>query len=509
MNRNAMPFLPAALAFGLLLSLPLPLFAQDEPALPTGLGEEEQEEPALPAGLQDEEEPGLPAGLKDENEEEPGLPEGLLEEDDEPALPAGLEGDDETEEPGNADRLLDRLDFELNGFLEARAGYRVRQDRYEKDMSIGESRLQLELEKAWSSAALHLTGDILYDHVADHRDIRLEKGEGWLDLREASLAFSPVDFMDIEAGRQILTWGTGDLLFINDLFPKDWNSFFIGRDEEYLKAPSDAVKGSFFGGSANLDVVYTPRLDADRFIDGRRISFWNAGAGRRSGDDLPVRARIPNDWLEDDEIALRLYTNLGGHEIALYGYNGFWKSPAGQDVNTGQATFPALTVVGASARGNVARGIGNIEAGYYHSRDDSGGGDPMIRNSELRFLAGYEQEIARDLTAGFQYYIEWMMDHGDYERSLPRGMREQDELRHVATVRLTQLLMGQNLELSLFTFYSPSDSDAYLRPQVSYKVNDSLTLEAGGNVFAGNDSRSFFGQFERNSNIFAGIRYSF
>ena len=50
----------------------------------------------------------------------------------------------------------------------------------------------------------------------------------------------------------------GDLLFINDLFPKDWVSFFVGRDDEYLKAPSDSLKASFFNELFNLDFVYTP-----------------------------------------------------------------------------------------------------------------------------------------------------------------------------------------------------------------------------------------------------------
>ena len=97
----------------------------------------------------------------------------------------------------------------------------------------------------------------------------------------------------ITLGRQILTWGTGDLVFINDLFPKDWVSFFIGRDVEYLKAPSDALKVSAFSGWANLDLVYTPRFDADRFIDGRRLSFFNTGRGRLTGRDAVVLVERP------------------------------------------------------------------------------------------------------------------------------------------------------------------------------------------------------------------------
>ena len=52
------------------------------------------------------------------------------------------------------------------------------------------------------------------------------------ELREAYLKFRLPGDIDLKVGRQILTWGTGDLLFINDLFPKDWNSFLLGRDED-------------------------------------------------------------------------------------------------------------------------------------------------------------------------------------------------------------------------------------------------------------------------------------
>jgi hypothetical protein len=110
--------------------------------------------------------------------------------------------------------------------------------------------------------------------------------------------------------------GHGDLLFINDLFPKDWNSFFIGRDDEYLKAPSDSAKASFFSDWANLDVIYSPRFDSDRYIDGRRISYWNGQ--RLAGRDDEVDADKPDDVFEDDEWAARLYRSVGAYEVATY-----------------------------------------------------------------------------------------------------------------------------------------------------------------------------------------------
>ena len=327
-------------------------------------------------------------------------------------------------------------------------------------------------------------------------------------MREAWLFWRPGDNIDLKIGRQILTWGTGDLLFINDLFPKDFVSFFIGRDGEYLKAPSDAAKLSLFFGEVGLDLVYTPRFDADRYIDGSRISFFNPATGATTGRDAVLDVRVPGDWIRDDEIAARLHTNLHGYELAAYGYRGFWKSPRGSD-GSGQAIFPNLEVLGLSGRGAVGPGIGNIEVGYYHSTDDASGTDPAVPNSELRFMTGYEQEIARETTLAVQYYLERMQHHGRYRASLPPGTPTSDANRHVLTARLTWLALQQDLQLSVFNFYSPSDRDGYLRAGASYQLDDHWQLHGGLNLFYGDRQHTFFGQLEDNSNVYVAVRYGF
>jgi len=135
-----------------------------------------------------------------------------------------------------------------------------------------------------------------------------------------------------------------------------------------------------------------------------------------------------------------------------------------------------------------------------------------VANSQLRLLAGYEQDlpaVARDLTVSGQYYVEWMMDYGAYVRARPPGAPQADRARQVVTVRVRKLLMNQNLTLSLFAYYSPTDSDAYLRPRASYKIDDHWTVELGGNVFFGAREHTFFAQFRDNSNVYAALRYGF
>ena len=413
------------------------------------------------------------------------------------AMPLAALGSEENAEIEES--FFSELPIETHGFYEVRGGYRLQNDKYQKDKSIMEGRLQLDLFSYFDWGDVKVKGDVLGDLVTE---------EGDFDLREANVFTRPTDFMDLKVGRQILTWGTGDLIFINDLFPKDWQSFFIGRDTEYLKAPSDAAKVSLFGETANLDITYTPKFDPDRYIKGERISYWNPNLGRTAGRDAIVHTDKPDEWFEDSEIAARLYKNIENYELAFYGYTGYWKSPGGQDPATNQAIFPDLNVYGASLRGTVGKGIGNVEVGYYDSADDTSGNDPLINNSEMRYLLGYTQEIGRDLTIGLQYYIEQMLDYGSYKRNLPSGPAR-DRYRHLTTLRLTRLLMNQNLRLSLFTYYSPSDKDVYMRPNANYKVSDNTAVELGSNIFFGDYPHTFFGQFQDNTNIYAGLRYSF
>ncbi|MFC1634628.1 hypothetical protein ACFL5Z_07270 [Planctomycetota bacterium] len=403
-----------------------------------------------------------------------------------------------SEEESN-ESFFSRFPIETHGFYEMRGGYRLQNDKYEKDMSIMESRLQLDLSSYLDWGDLKFKGDVYGDLVTE---------KGYFDMREANVFLRPRDYMDLKVGRQILTWGTGDLVFINDLFPKDWQSFFIGRDTEYLKAPSDAVKISLFGDWANLDIAYTPQFDPDRFIRGERISYWNSNLGRLAGQDAIVHTDKPNEWFRDSEIAARLYKNIDNYELALYGYYGYWKSPGGQNTTMTQAIFPDLNVYGASIRGAVGKGIANAEIGYYESGDDLSGKNPLINNSEMRYMVGYTREIGKDFTMGLQYYIEQMLDFGPYKRNLLAGPAR-DRNRHLATLRLTKLLMNQNLRCSLFTYYSPSDKDVYMRPNVNYKVSDNVAVEAGSNIFFGDYPNTFFGQFQNNTNIYAGLRYSF
>lgn len=441
---------------------------------------------AAPAG----EQPSEPDPFALEWEEEGGA-------EDEFALEWG--DDTAWEEPPSL------LPWGLEGWWEARGGLRLLSDPFQPDSPLLESRLRLSRDWAGHSWRGRVAWDTLFDAVADPRDPHPESGRGWLDVREASLSFSGPS-ATLRLGRQPATWGTGDLLFINDLFPKDWVSFLAGRDQQYLKAPSDAVRLGLHGAAASLEVVYTPRFDPDRFVSGERLSYWS-GTSLAGRPGMPPPA-TPREWFADAEAAVRLSGRRGSLEWALYGYRGFWKSPAGATPG-GQATYPDLSVYGASLRGPWAQGLANIEAGLYDSTDDPSGSDPLVRNSEVRLLLGYEQEVAADTTLGLQYYLESRLHQSAYEASLPPGAPLMDQDRHLVTARLTKWYFARSLMASAFLFYSPNEADAYLLPRLTWRRDDHWTFEAGANLFTGRDDFSFFGQFAGNTSAYLAIRRNF
>lgn len=398
--------------------------------------------------------------------------------------------------------------YTIRGFVESASSIRVADDNAKSDhIILGEARFRLEARHENDLASLSFKGDFLADGYNDTISV---------DIREAVVAFRPFSWMDVKAGRQVLTWGTADLLFLNDLFPKDWVSFMSGREDEYLKAPSTSIKVSMYSGVANLDLIWNPVFQSDRYIMGERLSFFNPMANAFVGNDEWVGAIRPIDRkLKNGEFHGRLYKNISGIELALYGYLGFHKQPmAGYlmdstDPMSVAPAFSRLGVYGASARGTLLGGIYNLETAFYHSLDDKDGNDPMTPNHQLRSIVGYEHELIAKMTLGVQYYNEFILQYDELEANSPNTAVEPDELRHVVTVRWMYRLLRDDLILGLFAFYSPSDKDFYLRPKIQYKMNDALKLTLGANVLWGDQDHTMFGMLRNNTNVYARARYTF
>lgn len=381
------------------------------------------------------------------------------------------------------------------GFLEAAGGARVDGGAEPTDAVLGEIRARAETEWLGDGFTVSFKGDVLHDEVLNDTEA---------ELRELAVQVPVGRRLDVKVGRQVLTWGTGDLLFLNDLFPKDYESFFAGRDDEYLKAPSDALRISAYHDWINADLVWTPEFEPDVYLDGERFSFYDPAAGGIAVIDPPLDADVPNG-LDSGELALRLFKRVGATEYALYGYRGYFKQPTAVSPQ-GRPTFAPMDAVGASVRTPLAGGIANAEASWYESRDDGNGDAPRIPNSQARWLVGYERELVTNFTGAVQYYGERIADYGALRASAPDPDVLPEKWRSLLTLRLTYRARRDTLTFGMFSFYSPSDEDYHLRPTVSWRLSDTWQITGGANLFGGDAPHTFFGQLEDNSNVYLRLR---
>ncbi|MBT7807887.1 hypothetical protein HN766_20455 [Candidatus Poribacteria bacterium] len=368
------------------------------------------------------------------------------------------------------------------------------------DFLIREDRFRLDLE-GWSEdidAEIKVKAEVVHDALAR----RLAA-----DLREAYIDYATGD-LDFRIGRQVITWGVGDLIFVSDVWPKDWVSFFAGRPMDYFKVGIEAVRARLWSDVVNVEVVAATPFEPDTLPDSALFGVANPFAGVES-----VRVEMPRVGYGNVEFAAKVSRKALGLDLAAHAYRGFWSTPSAR---TNAATpptsvtmfYPALSVYTLTAQTNAAGGVISAEAGLYDSRDDRDGSDLATPNSQIRGLVGYDRPLWSDARVGAQYYVELMDDFGAYEGALPPGFPSESEYRDMVTLRLEQMLRRQTLRLSLFAFYSPADSDYLVQPTAEYKLSDELRVAVGADLFGG-DAHTMLGRFDRSDNVHATARFDF
>ena len=394
-------------------------------------------------------------------------------------------------------------EWPFHGFVQSNWSIRTTGARSEAleagDFLLGEERLQLELERysADGTAGFRLKTDFFHDALARRAD--LEVREGYLDA-----ALGPAG---LRLGRQIVTWGVGDLVFINDVFPKDYVAFFSGRPLQYLKVGVDALKADLQSDLASAELVVIPSFEPDRTPAPDRFVLFDPFGG------LPRVEDRPDQRLSNAELAFRVYGRLLGADGAAYLYRGLHRTPAPRPEGEPEPErvalrFPRLNVYGASLQRAGLDGVVSAEVGYYDSRDDRDGSDPWVPNSQLRVLLGYQRQLWPESQLGLQYYAEWMQDHGAFRASLGPETGAPDEVRHLATLRFTQQLAYQTWQLSFFVFLGLSEADYLAIPEVGRKLTEDLWVAVGANLFGGGQD-DLFGALDANDNLYVTARYGF
>jgi hypothetical protein len=378
------------------------------------------------------------------------------------------------------------------------------------DWVLANRRFRLQASRLTEKSGIYLKIDFIRDEVI---------GETFVDIRELRLQYRLFKWMDLSIGRQVSTWGVGDMLFINDLFPKNWVAIFSGRDREDMKDSSTSLRATSYFGGFTLDVVYHPRFTADTTPRGCYFPVFDPNTGQLTGNtgncDDYYNIYVKPATRKNSEIAAALKKRFGGMELALYGYYGFYKNPRGltfnTDINLLLPYYPKLAAFGASLEGQVGPGIFSTEVGYYDSREDPSGTNPLIENSMFKYLVGYRMDLNAHLSAGVQWYREIMQDYGAYRASVAYNPYSKKKNQDTFTLRLTYKAQQETLWFSLFSYVRPQDKDSFTMVEITKRLDNHFSVAGGINIFTGENfyEDREFGMQRYEDNVYLRLKYNF
>lgn len=320
---------------------------------------------------------------------------------------------------------------------------------------------------------------------------------GRIALREGFLDWAPAPAVDLRLGRQVLTWGVSDYLYVNDVFPKNYDAFFTGAGFDRMKEAVDAARLAWHAHAGDVEAVVS-RAKADRLPAPDRFLATS-----------PSTSAMPADDASDAvDAAIKASGHAAGWDLA--GYAATFRSREPRyfvDASGPRSDRPRLAHLGLSLTGNAGAGLAWLEAGVRHAGQPPDG--VVSRNflgSSARLIAGYSREIGPDVTASAQLQLEAATEYHRYLAALAPGVRPVERIATTLHLRLQGAWINQTVRAGAQVF-AAGEGDAHLNPFASWSPADGWTLEAGANLFSGKpDTR--YGAFEDDSSAYLLGRYS-
>ena len=104
---------------------------------------------------------------------------------------------------------------------------------------------------------------------------------------------------------------------------------------------------------------------------------------------------------------------------------------------------------------------------------------------------------------GVKLSIQFIQEHIlNYEEGMVN-----DEWENTMTFLAKKDFLREKLWIELFSYIGLNNSDALVRPKISYDFADGFDIQLGANLFFGEEGR--FGQYDANDMLYLKFKYSF
>ena len=377
----------------------------------------------------------------------------------------------------------DEFSLQLNGFVDT---YHALQAKHPHKVMSSRTRARLELRADYGEATLYSSMNIAYNSLL--------KDQSGAFLREAYFDYAG-KFLEIKAGRQIITWGVADGLRITDLIsPMDYTEF-MANDYDDIRVPVNAVNLKYPGESFSAEVVFVPVPEYFVMPEGEDNPWTMA---------LPDRARMdlgdtPEKRLKNSEVGGRLRFFLENFDFSLTAMHTYNKAPV--TVARYNPKTDSILIKGVYKPMEVFGGDISIPMGEFVIRGEfaeylnepialANSSDYFVHHTS-NFLIGIDWYAGNNWTFMAQYMHKVVSDYRD-DLSIEQNSS-------MVTARISKELLNNTLKLSVYGILDIDNLGYYIRPAADYLMSDQITLSLGADILGGR--RGTFKTYDKNTQL--------
>jgi len=388
--------------------------------------------------------------------------------------------------------------LKMSGFLET--GYWSGSRSLDSETDIAAGRLAIK-----ATGALGAEGSLLLDTRFANADLaRGRQTHG--QIREGYFRFGK-DQLDIQIGKQIVTWGRADRLNPTDnLTPRDF-TLLVADDSEQRRGAT-VVRGTYYLEDVALTAVLLPVFRPN-------VIPFRVPAAIGLRETIPAGSR---QW------AVKLDQTGRAIDWSVSYFSGFDLNPdlslevSGPYAGNLCFSHNPIQVLGADAATTVgAYGI-RAEAAYTWTEQPVGR-DFEVKRPFLYLVVGAERKVWDDFNVNVQLFFRSVSNYRNPYAIADPSLRSVAVLQAVLNHQLTRRENGmtflvsrkwlnETLAAEIAAVYSFTQRDFLLRPRMSYAFSDHWRGSLGVDRYRGGEN-TFFGRLKANSAVFAELAYGF
>ena len=436
--------------------------------------------------------------------------------------------------------------FVLSGFVKEELDYSHAWE--EPDLSKIRTTLNLTLDlnlPAKWKAKLNLNGfyDYAYSYLGrdNFTDETLERSETEAEIRDFYLDGSPVTWLNLRIGRQIIAWGESESMQVTDMAnPRDLRELGM-VDIEDARLPVVATKLSLLLDSWQANFV------AIHEIRGNKLP----GAGSEFDPLSEMRnvftvedEETPESETGNTEYLIRIFKSFNGGDVGLFWADvyddSFYLELTRLDLTGAQ---PQLSVTPRHNRIQSVGLSGNLVSGSWLFKAEAAHktkvaqmrnftniqtqlqqalptlqaaalatGNPVFTEGNIpiniwdektvqQLVVGLEYQGIEDLTVSLEAGGEQIED---YEENLRSG-----EVTAQVALLLNYTALNDTFDAQLFWIHFTDENGEVVRVNLAYDLIDALTVSGGFIVYDASKTDAVVYSLRNSDRVFAAVKYSF